>query len=48
MIELIVNSGGKITYMNRNTGTITYRNAYGETKSLQVYRGYNSHYRDTY
>ena len=41
------NEGCKITYMNRNTGTITYKDPFGETKSVRVYKGYNSHYKDT-
>ena len=47
VIKTIESNGGKVTYMNRNTGTISFKDAYGEHGSYQVYKGYNSHYKDT-
>jgi preprotein translocase subunit SecG len=38
-------SGNRILYQNKRTGTITYSDGRGHRRSLQVFKGYNSHYR---
>ena len=47
MLEQIKRDGNKVTYANRNTGTISYRDQNNEVRSVSVYRGYNSHWKDT-
>ena len=37
-------SGYRITYANRNTGTISYMDSNNEVRSISIYRGYNSHH----
>ena len=44
-ISQIQQAGYKITYANRGTGTISYRDNNNEVRSISVYRGYNSHKR---
>ena len=43
----IQNDGYIITYANENTGTISYRDENNVHRSVQVYEGYNSHWKRT-
>lgn len=42
-INRIKSDGYKITYVNRSTGTISYKNENNEVRQISVYRGFNSH-----
>ena len=46
MKENIEANGNKITYANKDTGTITYKDKNGDTYSTSAYNGYNSRYKD--
>ena len=42
-INRIKGDGYKITYANRNTGTISYKDENNEIRQISVYKGFNSH-----
>ena len=46
-LSKIRSEGKKVTYANKNTGTISYKDNGNEVKSMSVYKGYNSHWKET-
>ena len=45
-INRIQSNGYKVTYANRGTGTISYKDGNNEVRQISVYKGFNSHSKD--
>jgi len=42
-VKHLKRNGYKTTYTNKNTGTISFKDEFGNSHSVSLYKGYNSH-----